>query len=75
MAERNTKLIFLRFLTYAQSECDETIEHLDFLFETASFVDDEKYENLKYNYSKLSRQINSFIDWVENNWNEFPAQG
>ncbi|MFT3945535.1 MAG: four helix bundle protein [Agriterribacter sp.] len=68
------KADFLRFLTYAQSECDETIEHLDFLFETASFADNKKYDVLKSDYIKLSKQINSFIDWVENNWNEFPSQ-
>lgn len=63
------KADFLRFLAYAQSECDETIEHLDFLFETASFADNEKYNMLKSDYLKLSKQINSFINWVENNWN------
>ncbi|MBS1752024.1 MAG: four helix bundle protein [Bacteroidetes bacterium] len=68
------KADFLKFLYYAQSECDETVEHLDFLFETASFTDNEKYIVLKTNYQKLSKQINSFIDWVENNWNEFPSR-
>ncbi|MCC6289180.1 MAG: four helix bundle protein [Chitinophagaceae bacterium] len=71
---KKNKADFLRFLTYAQSECDETIEHLDFLFETGSFNDNEKYDILKSEYSKLSKQINSFIDWVENNWNEFPSK-
>jgi four helix bundle protein len=66
---------FLRFLTYAQAECAETIEHFDFLFETGSLVDGEKYSALKSDYLKLSKQINSFIDWVENNWNEFPSRG
>jgi four helix bundle protein len=68
------KADFLRFLIYAQSECDETMEHLDFLFETESFINKEKYDTLKYDYSKLSKQINSFINWVENNWTEFPSQ-
>lgn len=26
--------VFIKYLVYAQSECDETIVHLDFLFET-----------------------------------------
>lgn len=69
------KADFLRFLIYAQSECDETVEHLDFLFETGSFDDKEKHEILKSGYLKLSKQINSFIDWVQNNWNEFPSRG
>jgi len=31
---RKYKADFIRFLIYAQAECDETIEHLDYLFET-----------------------------------------
>ena len=68
------KADFLRFLIYAQSECDETVEHLDFLFETGSSGDMEKYEILRSGYLKLSKQINSCIDWVENNWNRFPPK-
>ncbi len=55
------KADFIRFLIYAQSECDETIEHLDFLFETDSMTDEIKYEELKNEYMKLSKQINTFI--------------
>ncbi|MFT3702377.1 MAG: four helix bundle protein [Agriterribacter sp.] len=68
------KADFLRFLIYAQAECDETIEHLDFIFETKSFVDTEEYGILKSDYLKLSKQINSFIDWVESNWKDAPSQ-
>lgn len=67
------KADFLRFLIYAQAECDETIEHLDFIFETESFVDKEEYGILKSDNLKLSKQINSFIDWVESNWKESPS--
>ncbi|MBO9620260.1 MAG: four helix bundle protein [Niabella sp.] len=67
------KADFIRFLVYAQAECDETMEHLDFLFETRSFVDKEKYALLKNEYIKLSKQINRFIVWVEGYWNNFSA--
>ncbi|MFM7851134.1 MAG: four helix bundle protein, partial [Flammeovirgaceae bacterium] len=30
------KADFIKYLIYSQSECDETIVHLDFLFETGS---------------------------------------
>jgi four helix bundle protein len=41
------KADFIRFLVYAQSECDETIVHLDFLFETDSFTDKIRYDDLR----------------------------
>lgn len=63
---RRYKAEFIRYLIFAQSECDETIVHLDFLFETKSFTIEEKYKTLKENYLSLSKQINKFIQWVEN---------
>jgi four helix bundle protein len=68
---RRYKSDFIRFLIYAQSECDETIVHLDFLFETESFKNIEIYNQLKNEYEMLSKRINTFIQWVENNWNNF----
>lgn len=67
------KADFIKFLIYAQAECDETMEHLDYLFETGSFTDELQYNILKQNYTSLSKQINRFIDWVESNWNSFPG--
>ena len=67
------KADFIRFLVYAQSECDETIVHLDFLFETESLTDKIRYDDLRSKYDLLSKRINKFIQWVEDNWNEFPS--
>jgi len=67
------KADFIRYLVYAQSECDETIVHLDFLFETESFTDKIRYDDLRAKYDLLSKRINKFIQWVEDNWNEFPS--
>jgi len=67
------KADFIRFLVYAQSECDETILHLDFLFETESLTDKIRYDDLRSKYDLLSKRINKFIQWVEDNWNEFPS--
>ena len=49
------KADFIRYLIYSQAECDETIEHLDYLFETRSFVDELKYNQLKSDYISLSK--------------------
>ena len=65
------KAEFIKFLIYSLSECDETIVHLDFLFETQSLTDEIKFNQLKTDYDSLSKRINKFIQWVEENWNEF----
>lgn len=69
---RRYKADFIKYLVYSQAECDETIVHLDFLFETASFKNAETYKLLKQDYDTLSKKINKFIQWVEENWNDFP---
>jgi four helix bundle protein len=69
-ARRQYKADFIRHLIYAQAECDETIIHLDFLFETKSFDQEPVYEKLKNDYDFLSKRINKFIQWVEINLNK-----
>jgi four helix bundle protein len=66
---RRYKADYIKHLIYSQSECDETILHLDFLFETESFQDKEKYNKLKSEYDDLSKRINKFTQWVEDNLN------
>ncbi len=66
---RKYKADFIKHLIYSQSECDETLIHLDFLFETGSFVDNIKYEQLKSEYDTLSKRINKFTQWVDENFN------
>lgn len=66
---RRYKADFIKYLIYA--ECDETIVHLDFLFETDSFSDEAKYNSIKTDYETLSRKINKFIQYVEEHWNDF----
>jgi four helix bundle protein len=63
---------FIRFLVYAQSECDETIVHLDFLHETESLKETSSYNSFFERYTVLSKKINNFIQWVEDNWNNQP---
>jgi len=66
------KAEFIKYLVYSQAECNETILHLDFLFGTGSLKDKTKYDGLRSRYDSLSKRINKFIQWVEDNWNEFP---
>ncbi len=68
---RRYKADFIKYLVYAQAECDETINHLDFLFETQSLKDVSLYNSLKEGYDVLGKKINKFIQWAEDNWNDF----
>jgi four helix bundle protein len=74
---RRYKADFIKHLVYAQSECDETIVHLDFIYETESWKDEQQYNKLKTEYDALSKRINKFILWAETNLNDFtkPASG
>lgn len=69
---RRYKADFIKYLVYSHAECDETVAHLDFLFETGSLKDENFYASLKVHYETLSKKINNYIAWVEDNWN-FPA--
>jgi four helix bundle protein len=64
---RRYKADYIKHLIFAQAECDETMTHLDFLFETDSFKDELSYKKLKEEYDSLSRRINKFTQWVEDN--------
>jgi four helix bundle protein len=67
---RRYKADFIKYLIYSQSECDETIVHLDFLFETKSLSNTELYNKLRSDYDLLSKRINKYTQWVESNLNE-----
>ena len=71
---RRYKADFIKYLTFSHAECDETIVHIDFLFETESFKNEPLYKALKSDYETLSKKINNYIKWVEDNLNEFPPQ-
>jgi four helix bundle protein len=64
---RRYKNDYVKHIIYAQTECDETIVHLDFLFESGSLADKDVYEKLKNEYDSLSRRINKFTQWIEDN--------
>ena len=58
---------FVKFLVYAQASCDETELHLKFIF-ASGYINDDVYQALKDDNSKLGRKINKFIQYVEKQW-------
>jgi len=61
---RRYKQEFIKFLTYSLASCDETIAHLDTLYETKSLDDEKKYRYFYEEYDHLGRMINNFIKSV-----------
>jgi four helix bundle protein len=53
-----------RFLVFAHASCDETIDHLDLLFETGSLTNEVLYRDLSAQLDLLGRKLNVFIDAV-----------
>src|ERR1041384_4074356 len=64
-ARRRYKQEFIRFLVFAHASCDETIEHLETLFETGSLTNEVVYRDLSGQLDLLGRKLNVFIDTVE----------
>jgi four helix bundle protein len=62
---RRYKQEFIRYLTYALASCDETLDHLDTLFETGSLQDETLHMELHQRLDTLGRKINQFIQSVE----------
>ena len=57
---------FIRFLTYSQSSCDETISQLNMISDI--HFSKEPLTNLINEYDILGKKINRFIQYVEENW-------
>lgn len=56
---------YIRFLTYAIASNDETIDHLENLFETGSLKDTQSYEDLHNRIEILGKKLNNFIQKIE----------
>ena len=59
------KADYIRFLVYALASNDETINHLETLYETRSLTDLARYEHLHRQATHLGKMINKFIGGVE----------
>ena len=58
---------FIKFLTYAIASNDETIDHLDNLFENHSLNDISIYNDLSERLDKLGKKLNLFLQSVNKN--------
>jgi four helix bundle protein len=55
---------FMHFLTYAIASNDETIDHLETLYETGSLKDEHLYNHLRSRLELLGKKLNRFIQSV-----------
>ena len=62
---RRYKQEFIRFLSYAIASNDETIDHLETLFETESLTDKDLYDDIDKKLEVLGKKLNLFIKAVE----------
>ena len=64
---RRYKQDYIRFIIYALSSNDESIDHLETLYETGSLTDKVLYEDLHRRLVKLGVKLNNFLTSVERN--------
>ena len=64
---RMYKQEFIRFLTFAIGSNDETLDHLETLFETSSLTDEVVYNELWQKIDLLGKKQNSFLTAVQKN--------
>jgi four helix bundle protein len=62
---REYKQEFLRFLSYAIASNDETLDHLETLFETGSLTSIDHYSNLSERLNTLGKKLYNFRKSVE----------
>ena len=62
---RRYKQEFIRYLIFAIASNDETIDHLETLFETKSLTDKHLYDSIHNKLNILGKKLNLFIQTVE----------
>mgnify|MGYP000403875249 CR=1 FL=1 len=55
---------YIRFLYFSIASNDETIDHLETLFETESLTNKQNYDNLHSKLTLLGKKLNLFIQSV-----------
>jgi four helix bundle protein len=60
---------FVKFLTYAFASTLETFDHLESLYETKSFTNQEKYRDILSKLELLGKKLNLFISAVQREHN------
>lgn len=67
-AFRKHKNEYIHYLYRSYASCEETIFHVEELFDTGSLNDKEIYSNLKSSYHNLSGKLFRFIQTVEHKY-------
>lgn len=67
---RMYKQEFIRFLTYAIGSNDETIDHLETLYETESLKDEQLFKDLHQRLELAGKKLNSFLAAVQRGHND-----
>jgi four helix bundle protein len=62
---RRYKQEFIKHLVYAQGSCDETMDHLETLFETGWLMDERLFNEQRALMDELGRKLNLFTQSVE----------
>ena len=62
---RNYKSDYIRYITFSLASNDETIDHLENLFETGSLIDEKLYNELHSKFEKSGKKINRFLQSVQ----------
>ena len=68
---RRYKNDYVRFIIYSLSSNDETVDHLETLYETGSLKDKKLYEELRERIQRLGIKINNFLQSIDKNHNRF----
>jgi len=62
---RRYKQDWIKFLVYALSSNDETMDHLENLWDTKSLIDELIYTTLKNKIETLGKMLNKFLQAIE----------
>ncbi len=62
---RRYKNDFIRFITYSIASTDESIDHLETLFETSSLKDEQLYRSLLERLNLLDKKLIRFLQSIE----------
>jgi four helix bundle protein len=65
---RRYKPEYIKYLTYSIASCDETLNHI--LSINTLYPDLKDFIELEPEYEILGKKINSYIQYVESNWNK-----
>jgi len=58
---RDYKQEFIRFIIYALSSNDETLDHLETLYQTGSIKEESIYKDLHHRTEILGKKLNNFL--------------